>query len=98
MAIEETKISVMTMAQLKDFAADVARAVIAEKDYVPTPNKAGKRYVYGIRGISELFNVSIVTAQKYKNTFLAPAVSQRGRKVLTDVEKAWVLFNERKNA
>lgn len=98
MAIEETKVAVMTMAQLKEFAADVARATLTEREVAPITKKSGKRYVYGIRGISELFNVSIVTAQKYKNTFLAPAVSQRGRKVLTDVEKAWELFNERKNA
>lgn len=58
-------------------------------------NEKPKRYVYGIRGIRELFNVSHPTALKYKNTFLKPAVVQRGRKIIVDAEKAMELFNER---
>lgn len=98
MAIEETQVAIMTAAQLKEFAAEVVRATLAERDAGPTPKKAGKSYVYGMRGISELFNVSLVTAQKYKNTFLAPAISQRGRKIVTDVAKAMELFNARQEA
>lgn len=99
MAIEETQVTVMTTAQLKEFAAEVARATLAENNLTtPEERKTGRRYVYGLRGISELFNVSIVTAQKYKNTFLAPAIVQRGRKIVTDAAKAMELFNTRQNA
>jgi hypothetical protein len=52
-------------------------------------------YVYGLRGISNLFNVSLPTAQQYKNTFLQPAVIQRGRKLLIDKAKAIELFAQR---
>lgn len=48
--------------------------------------------VYGLKGIAGLFGCSIVTALKYKQTFLAPAVKQRGRKIITDVKKAKRLF------
>lgn len=99
MLSEKTQLTIMTEAQLKEFATEVARATLAEKEAETNlPKKSGKRYVYGLRGISELFNVSIVTAQKYKNTFLAPAVSQRSRKIVTDAAKAMELFNARQEA
>lgn len=34
----------------------------------------GKRYVYGLKGIQSLFGCSHLTAQHYKDTFLATAV------------------------
>lgn len=48
--------------------------------------------VFGLRGIANLFGCSIVTALKYKKTFLAPAVRQIGRKIVTDTAKAKQLF------
>lgn len=60
--------------------------------------KSERKYVYGLDGIAQLFNVSRVTAQQYKNTFLAPAVSQRGRHIATDVELALELFDENRGA
>ena len=56
---------------------------------------SGKRYVYGIKGIQELFSVSHATAQKYKDGILKEAVYQSGRKIVVDVEKALELFNSR---
>lgn len=50
--------------------------------------------VYGIRGIERLFNVSHRTAQTYKDTFLKPAVSQNGRKIVVDRDLALKLFAE----
>lgn len=97
--MEATQVTIMTADQLKEFAAEVVRNTLAEGgEATGGKQNVKKRFVYGIRGISELFRVSIPTAQKYKNTFLAPAISQRGRKVVTDVDKAWELYNERKNA
>lgn len=54
----------------------------------------GKRYVFGIKGIQELFNVSHATAQKYKDGILKDAVFQSGRKIVVDVYKAIELFNK----
>lgn len=52
-----------------------------------------KKYVYGLKGIRETFNVSHATAQKYKNTILKDAIIQNGRKIIVDVEKALELFS-----
>lgn len=56
---------------------------------------SGKRYVFGIKGIQELFNVSHATAQKYKDGILKDAVFQSGRKIVVDADKALELFNSR---
>ena len=56
----------------------------------------GKRYVYGLKGIQELFNVSHLTAQRYKDGILKEAVFQSGRKIVVDADKAIELFNERR--
>lgn len=57
---------------------------VARKDLPP--------FVNGLKGIRELFGVSHVTAQKYKNTWLAPAVTQQGKILLTDTVMALKLF------
>lgn len=53
-----------------------------------------KRYVYGLKGICDLFGVAHSTAQKYKDGILKDACYQSGRKIVVDVEKALVLFNQ----
>ena len=40
----------------------------------------------------QLFNVSNMTAQRYKRTIIKDAVSQNGRKIVVDAEKALELF------
>ena len=52
------------------------------------------KHVHGLQGIADLFGVSKVTAQKYKNTWLAGAVSQNGKVLLTNTETALKLFAE----
>ena len=52
------------------------------------------KHVHGLQGIADLFGVSKVTAQKYKNTWLANAVAQQGKVLLTDTEMALRLFAE----
>lgn len=59
-------------------------------------NKPSGRLVYGLHGIETLFGVSHKTAQMYKDTFLAPAVKQNGRKIVVDADYAMELFNERR--
>ena len=40
----------------------------------------------------QLFNVSNVTAQRYKNGIIKDAVKQCGRKIIVDADKALELF------
>ena len=53
------------------------------------------RMVYGLKGIRDLFGCSHVTAQRYKDSFLQPAIKQKGRKIVVDAELALELFNQR---
>lgn len=56
----------------------------------------GKHYIYGVAGIERAFGVSHKTAQKLKDGILKPAVKQRGRKIVTDLDLAMELFDEKK--
>jgi len=93
----ETLLVSMTAGQLADFLA--ANPAEAGKDTQPEAlaPTGSRRYVYGLKGIMELFGCSNVTAQRYKNGIIAPAVRQNGRKIVVDVEQALELFNEAKD-
>ena len=59
--------------------------------------KREKRLVYGLKGIAELFNCSIVTAQKIKNEgTIDKAITQLGKKIIVDADLALKLANESK--
>lgn len=62
-----------------------------------TNNTAPRRYVYGIKGIEELFGCSHATAQHYKDNVISEAVTQNGRKIIVDADYAVELFGRRKN-
>lgn len=95
--METPQVLVMTPELLKEYAFSVIeeyekRRAEGQSQEADNPNDV----VYGIRGIMSLFNVSITTAQRYKETFLKEAVSQRGRKIITNVPLARRLFKEHK--
>lgn len=100
MIINTEQIVMVTTSQLQDFAERVVQETIASirKDPTQFVAKPQPEYRYGLRGIRELFGVSHATAQHYKNTFLKPAIEQRGRKILVNVELARKLYNESHNA
>lgn len=78
---------------MEDFiqkAADGGNDTAAEAD------KPTGRLVYGLAGIEELFHVSHKTAQYYKDHIIYEAVRQNGRKIVTDVDLALKLFNQRR--
>ena len=50
--------------------------------------------VRGIPGIASIFGCSLPTAQKLKKTVIKEAVSQHGKLIITDVNKAKELFRE----
>lgn len=85
---DTTPIAALTVGDVKTLIREI------NQDAQPISRTASGQYVYGIRGIEKLFNVSHVTAQNYKNTILKDACMQRGRKIIVDVEKAVKLFNE----
>ncbi len=86
----ETPIAALTVSQFVE---------LLDKSKSPEPAPAQpidytQGFVYGLPGIRKLFGVSHATAQRYKDTFLKPAVKQNGRKIVVDVAKALELFNE----
>lgn len=60
------------------------RNVVSKKKFPPR--------MTGLSGIMELFNVSKSTAWKYKNTWLGPAITQKGRLIFIDTKKALKLM------
>jgi len=89
----ETPLLQMTAGQLTDFLKDAIPGAATEPAKTP---KSVSRYVYGLRGIMQLFNVSNVTAQRYKNGIIKDAVKQYGRKIVVDADLALKLFAEAK--
>ena len=88
----ETRIIDLTVGQLLElFAKAQAPATITE-----APEKA-KRLVYGISGIAQLFNCSMTTANRIKASGrIDDAITQHGRIIVVDADKALLLFNNSK--
>lgn len=90
---KETPIAALTVSQLTELLEkDKAPSMIQ----APQPVDYTKGYVYGLKGIRQLFGVSHATAQRYKDSFLKPAVRQNGRKIVVEVSKALELFDNHK--
>ena len=87
---KETPIAMLTVGQLQEILGLSERHLI--KPVTEVMNE--RKYVYGLAGIRRLFNVSHVTAQKYKDTIIADACFQQGRKIVVDVDKAMELFKK----
>lgn len=87
----DTRIIDLTVGQLMELLdKKQAPAEIKEE-----PEKA-KRLVYGIAGIAQLFNCSMTTANRIKASGrIDKAISQYGRIIVVDAEKALVLFNNK---
>lgn len=85
---KDTPIAMLTVGQLQDILG------LSSEQKPHSVSDKPKKYVYGLAGIKALFNVSHATAQRYKNTFLHEAISQQGKIIVTDVEKAMELFKK----
>ena len=92
---DTTPIAALTVGNLKQLITDLVRE--QKVDAIPLVTQAGRRYVYGLKGIQDLFGVCHLTAQRYKDGFLASACMQNGRKIVVDVELAIELFNTYQN-
>ena len=96
--IHDNQFYVLSGEQLREYGIHIVQETInaMHTDSNKCSATAEPKYVYGLRGIQDLFDVSRTMAQEYKNTFLQPAVVQRGRKIMIDRDKAIELFKEHK--
>lgn len=92
---ESDPLYTLTIEEFKKLLDERIKAAINnEVVYTPAAKPTG-RLVYGLKGIRELFGVSHLTAQRYKDGILAPAIKQNGRKIVVDVDYAMELFNKK---
>lgn len=91
----DTPVSMLTVGELKAVLFGSAESN-KNKDTESAHPEKGSRYVYGLAGIKQLFQVSTPTAHRLKNTVIKGAVYQQGRTIVTDVEKAMQLFHDYK--
>lgn len=96
MTISTEQIVMITADQLQEFATNIVRETLESIRTNPVPVTVAPtpEYRYGMRAIRELFGVCHTTAQRYKDTFLKPAIDQRGRKIRVDVALAQRLYDE----
>lgn len=93
---ENARLSDMTIGEFRALLREeLGRIMTPAKDAGCTPKPTG-RLVYGLDGIRELFHCSHKQAQFYKDHVIQEAVSQHGRKIVVDADKALELFNERR--
>jgi len=84
---DNTPVGALTVGQLRELLAEGKAEPITE-----VQNFTANKYIYGLKGIRDEFDVSHATAQKYKDGILKGAVQQVGRKIIVDREKAHQLF------
>lgn len=86
----------LTVEEFKELLDERIKAVINNTETSTPATKPAGRLVYGLRGIRDLFGVSHLTAQRYKDGIIKEAVMQNGRKIVVDADLALKLFNERR--
>ncbi len=77
---DNTPVSELTVGELIDIVQDAIGA---------------KRYVYGLQGIADLFQVSLTQAKRIKKV-IGPAVAQRGNTIVVDAGKAMRIWSRNK--
>lgn len=85
----DTRIIDLTVHELRE----LIRSEIPQQSEQP---KSEKKLLYGLDGIAEIFNCSRTTAQRIKNSgVLDKAITQVGRKITINVDKALEIKNRR---
>lgn len=93
----QTPVCMMTGEELSLLLSNLN--LLADKKSEPSSTPATKHLAYGIHGIAETFGCSIPTANRIKKSgIIDAALSQVGRKIVVDVDKALQLVQEHKNA
>ncbi len=87
----------LTVEEFTELLDERIKAAISNETVSTPVVKPTGRLVYGLRGIRELFGVSHLTAQRYKDGIIKEAVRQNGRKIVVDADLALKLFDERRS-
>ena len=77
------------------------KGVLSEQIKQPTSEsqKEEKHFVYGVKGIAQLFGCSKSTAARIKNSgVINDAITQVGRKIVVDADKALALVKEKNHS
>lgn len=78
--------------RLIDLTVGELRALLQNAIPVNNPPES-EEYVYGLKGIAELFHCSYTEAYRIKRSGkIDKAIKQDGRKIITDAKKALELF------
>ena len=91
----DTPLMMLTVSQ---FQTLVASCFADKQEQIVQEPIPVKRYVYGLKGICDLFGCAHSTAQHLKDNVITEAISQNGRKIIVDVDLALQLFQENKKA
>lgn len=93
-----TPIWQLTVGQFVELQNKVLEALPNAEGKKQNDQKDDRHFVYGLAGLAELLNCSVVTAQKIKSSGLIDgAVYQFGRKIIVDADKALSLLSEDKS-
>ena len=81
----------------KDLVYLIKAVLCDQLDKPPVnPEEEKKHYVFGFNGIAQLFGCSRSTAARIKNSgVINDAITQIGRKIVVDADKALALIKER---
>lgn len=83
---ENKPLWLMTEEEFRDIIADVVEAKLHPQ---LNQEQHTRQYVYGIRGIAQLFNCSVATANLIKKSgVIDGAITQINRKIVVDAELA----------
>lgn len=90
-----TPISFLTVGDLMDI---VNKCVSEQVKLIPEPNVEERKFVYGLKGLADLLGCSVVTAHKIKNSgVIDKAITQIGKKIIVDSDKALELIGKKRN-
>lgn len=89
--------AVTESSECRQFLRTLVKSVLKDEEIekIIEEEKSDKPFtVRGIPGIASIFGCSLPTAQKLKKTVIKEAVSQHGKLIITDVNKAKELFRK----
>lgn len=88
---QDTRIIDLTVAQLAEVIDKAVEDSLRRRQLQDTP----QRYVYGIKGIADIFGVSERQARYIKSSgVIRKAIRQQGRTIVTDANLALELFGK----
>lgn len=89
-----TPIWQLTVGEFLELQQRVMEKEVGEQHH--SVKRPEKELVYGLKGIAKLLGCSTTTAQTIKNSgVIDKAITQVGRKIVTDAELALKLINEK---